>query len=1154
MERSDHDGTYDHDCDEPSQETTQNKIADLESRIQTQRRMIEGFQTLRNATPNQDVIRQAETNIRQAQNTISYLEESLAAYHRRHSVDLSGLQMQMAAGLGPSHDASMRTPIEAGLGAPSPMNAEARRSSEVAGTPLDSSAAYRGSTAGLPGAATGLQASALERDTTTSRRNYSALDLLRSDTPLTRAKIQRKLNQLEYKLEVERQTKQGFDKIARLYQAEGDRRSKADAEAQRTESTSKLVLIQQALKQYQQLDFRDDDELPFENPYAARRAHKPLTGTLSIAIKAAKDLNHAPMPSNMRTSRESFVTIKIEDTERVQTHASRTDQWSESFRLPIENTTEVELTIQDRVGTANNLVPVGLVWIRINDIVDHLRKVRVGQIGADGTQPSPALSNSEWVTADAMPARTPGASGAAPMQQQQLPAAKPDQAIEGWFTVEPTGALYLRLHFEKHNATQHKLDAGLGRQGAVRKRREEVSVVNGHQFVQRQFYQMIRCALCGELVLNASVSQCQNCNYTCHRKCAQKVFTRCVTQLSSDADQDEVKLNHRIPHRWEPFTNIGANWCCHCGTMLSLGRRTNRKCSECDLTCHADCASLVPNFCGMSMEMANQVLSNIATIQKNRSSGRSPGVPPSPHGSTPMTGSPGHSTGRLSVPNSLPASRRTSSDLPVQGMQAMTVGAVPGTPPRGASPRPLMPSNVMTGRSPAPLAPTAVPAVSPQAAPLAIPANMASNPPQAPMPAQARPAQATPSPPSQPGPGTPTAPATPTAKVVPMTPTSANAKQAAAFVPAKLPPGGMTPSPKKVVSQLTAPPATTIAGELPSSSQRQVTLNDFNFLAVLGKGNFGKVMLAEEKHTGNLYAIKVLKKEFIIENDEIDSTRSEKRVFLTAAREQHPFLLNLHSCFQTETRVYFVMEYVSGGDLMLHIQREQFNLHRARFYAAEVLLALEYFHKHGIIYRDLKLDNIMLTLDGHVKIADYGLCKEGMWYGNTTTTFCGTPEFMAPEILLEQRYDRAVDWWAFGILLYEMLLGQAPFRGDDEDEIFDAILEDEPLYPIQMPRDSVSLLQRLLTRDPSRRLGSGPNDADDIKAHPFFRDINWDDLLHKRVTPPFLPTIKNASDTTWFDTEVCSMISYMLVHERETDLDAGAQHLLAAGPSRVPRL
>ena len=150
--------------------------------------------------------------------------------------------------------------------------------------------------------------------------------------------------------------------------------------------------------------------------------------------------------------------------------------------------------------------------------------------------------------------------------------------------------------------------------------------------------------------------------------------------------------------------------------------------------------------------------------------------------------------------------------------------------------------------------------------------------------------------------------------------------------------------------------------------KRRVGLDDFNFLAVLGKGNFGKVMLAEEKKTSNLYAIKVLKKEFIIDNDEVErykiysfvyirgltiqcSTRSEKRVFLAAARERHPFLLNLHSCFQTETRVYFVMEYVSGGDLMLHIQRKQFSLRQAKFYASEVLLALEYFHSNGIIYR-----------------------------------------------------------------------------------------------------------------------------------------------------------------------------------------------------------
>lgn len=201
---------------------------------------------------------------------------------------------------------------------------------------------------------------------------------------------------------------------------------------------------------------------------------------------------------------------------------------------------------------------------------------------------------------------------------------------------------------------------------------------------------------------------------------------------------------------------------------------------------------------------------------------------------------------------------------------------------------------------------------------------------------------------------------------------------------------------------------------------------------------------------------------------------------------------------------------------------------------------MKYFHENGVIYRDLKLDNILLTLDGHIKIADYGLCKEDMWYGSTTSTFCGTPEFMAPEviqcmnnsyqqhtnnpqILLDKKYGRAVDWWAFGVLIYQMLLQQSPFRGEDEDEIYDAILADEPLYPIHMPRDSVSILQKLLTREPELRLGSGPTDAQEIMSHSFFRNINWDDVRDKKVPPPFLPSIKSATDTSNFDSEFTSV-------------------------------
>lgn len=1114
-------------------------MADLESRIHTQRRIIEGFQALRSATPNQDVIRQADSNIRDARRTIQFLEESLASLHRRASIDLSPGVMNQ-----PSHSASALTTSSAASPNPDPDTSAtasyladefSKRSPSDASVPpsamfpIDSSAAYRtGAFSNGAVMAPGSDPAALTRVSTAARRNYTPLDLMKYDTPLTSAKVQRMISQLEYKLQLERQFKHGYDKIARLYQAEGDRRSQGDAMNQRTESAGKLVLIQQALKRYQQLDMRDDEEAQQENPYAARRAHKPQSGTLSIAIKGAKEVDHAAISSSTRSMRESYVSIKVEESERVRTPSSRSDAWNVSYELPLENTNEVELVIFDRVGTSAP-VPVGLLWLRISDIIEQLRKIKAGQVGADGlpsASPSPMTPNSsDWVTADTMASMTSSLSPAQPTAQQ---AAK--SGLEGWFTVEPRGAVYLQLGFTKQNVPKRSYDTGLGRHGAMRKRRDQVSVVNGHRFVPRQFYQVIRCALCGELLLNAAGSQCEDCNYRCHRKCAPKIVTKCIGTKSGASANDEVELKHRIPHRFEPFTNLGANWCCHCGTMLPLGRRASRKCSECDITCHADCVHLVPDFCGMSMEMANQMLSNIASIKKNRlSMSLTPPAATLPSMPAKTQGAPATHSIETSSP-SLPTSRRTSLDNIFPALHALRLSPSHRS---AAAPAPMTsaaPASTTAVPTSAPISiPTHQPSVSAGQATAPVSPSAAGVPPSKswhdptslpPPPPLSSSAQA-----NQPLPASPaTEPRQPPAahsqrSSMPSAGGLAPSAQTAPQQTIVTPPAPSSVPPSSMASSIAtaAPPG---ALEFPASAQHNVSLDDFNFLAVLGKGNFGKVMLAEEKRTGALYAIKVLKKEFIIENDEIDSTRSEKRVFLTVAREQHPFLLNLHSCFQTETRVYFVMEYVSGGDLMLHIQREQFNLHRAKFYAAEVLLALQYFHKHGIIYRDLKLDNIMLTLDGHIKIADYGLCKENMWYGNTTSTFCGTPEFMAPEILLEQRYGRAVDWWAFGILLYEMLLGQAPFRGDDEDEIFDAILEDEPLYPIQMPRDSVSLLQRLLTRDPARRLGAGPNDAEDVKAHPFFRDINWDALIQKRITPPFCPTLRHASDTEWFDTEV----------------------------------
>ncbi|XP_048352592.1 serine/threonine-protein kinase N2 isoform X3 [Sphaerodactylus townsendi] len=302
----------------------------------------------------------------------------------------------------------------------------------------------------------------------------------------------------------------------------------------------------------------------------------------------------------------------------------------------------------------------------------------------------------------------------------------------------------------------------------------------------------------------------------------------------------------------------------------------------------------------------------------------------------------------------------------------------------------------------------------------------------------------------------------------------------------------------------------------------QFSLQDFRCCAVLGRGHFGKVLLAEYKNTNEMFAIKALKKGDIVARDEVDSLMCEKRIFETVNSVRHPFLVNLFACFQTKDHVCFVMEYAAGGDLMMHIHTDVFSEPRAVFYAACVVLGLQYLHEHKIVYRDLKLDNLLLDTEGFVKIADFGLCKEGMGFGDRTSTFCGTPEFLAPEVLTETSYTRAVDWWGLGVLIYEMLVGESPFPGDDEEEVFDSIVNDEVRYPRFLSTEAISIMRRLLRRNPERRLGAGEKDAEDVKKHHFFRLIEWNALLAKKVKPPFVPVIRGREDVSNFDDEFTS--------------------------------
>ncbi|KAK2819401.1 hypothetical protein Q5P01_024962 [Channa striata] len=331
----------------------------------------------------------------------------------------------------------------------------------------------------------------------------------------------------------------------------------------------------------------------------------------------------------------------------------------------------------------------------------------------------------------------------------------------------------------------------------------------------------------------------------------------------------------------------------------------------------------------------------------------------------------------------------------------------------------------------------------------------------------------------------------------------------------------------------------------PPCKDEGLKMEDFNCISVLGRGHFGKVLLAEYKKSGKLYAIKALKKGDIVTRDEVESLLCEKRIFEVINVSRHPFLVNLYGCFQTADHVCFVMAYSPGGDLMTHIHSNIFSEKQAWFYSSCVLLGLEFLHQNNIVYRDLKLDNLLMDADGFIRIADFGLCKEDMGHGDRTSTFCGTPEFLAPEVLTDNNYTRSVDWWGLGVLIYEMLVGESPFPGDDEEEVFDSIVNDCVRYPHFLSPESLSLIKKLLQKNPEVRLGAGKEDASEIKRHKFFQGMEWDALLAKKMKPPFLPVIRAPQDVSNFDEEFTRLRPVLTLPRTPCTLTAEQQEIFA---------
>ncbi|OBA28961.1 hypothetical protein HANVADRAFT_50915 [Hanseniaspora valbyensis NRRL Y-1626] len=1147
---------------------------DIINKIEREKKIIHGAQQLRSKTSNSLVIQKCVTNIREAQQNIEYLEDSLKKLSLKNDQNKnSDDTVEKQHSLDPFFTQS------------SPNNKKKYNSATSTLRNISSDTTSSNDNTSIR---------TRDRSSSVSQEpKFTRLELMKYDCPYLGQKIQVMLQQLEFKLQVETQYLAANEKLTKLYQIDGDQRTSIAAETGVQDSKYRVQLLKKALKKYESLNVLpkldqiplNDEEASDENGSQFNR--KQLTGTFTLKISSIRDADHLASPTFSRKP-DTYITVKIDDVERARTKPSRSDSWNDEFEIYVDKGHEVEITVYDRIG--ETLTPVGIMWILLADVVEDIRKkkqVKQVQNGWAVAQDVIGSNNNSNSNVNKLGYNTDTSTSSIYNSQTDLTLINTQQLhqtenyedsnilSQAWLSLEPTGQILLSFGFNKQQTSKKKFIGGLDRHGAIIKRQEDVFEQHGHHFVQKNFYNIMCCAYCGDF-LRYTGFQCLDCKFLCHKKCYKQVVTKCIAKPSSETDLDEHQLNHRIPHRFDAVSNKGTKWCCHCGYILPWGRKNVKKCTECGIMCHQNCSHLVPDFCGMDMETANKILTTIKNtkVTKNKqkivsSSGHAISSSTRYNSSNQKQQS-ANSVDMYSGPsmNINPSSssysssdtyvsdngsgRKTSDLKPISALRAPSIKRPPPSMP---------PINQILGNSSSnsclPSSASRVPASQQflqqqqhkQQVQVTIPDiqdrsyelfddpdikrfadegykmnlndnnnnNIINNN----VPVLDSLSEHSPEEQdknmSHASSLSPTKQRTPemnNVKYETNSPRGNNVtKDHTSIIEEKL---------STVEEVATTPYVSSKVQPTKAGKKKKISLDDFMLLKVLGKGNFGKVLLAQSKNSDQLCAIKVLKKEQLLKNNDMESVKAEKKVFLLATQAKHPFLTNLYCSFQTENRIYFAMEFIGGGDLMWHVQNHRLSVKKAKFFAAEVLLALKYFHDHGVIYRDLKLENILLTPEGHIKLADYGLCKDEMWYGCKTSTFCGTPEFIAPEILKEQQYTKSVDWWAFGVLLYQMLLCQSPFSGEDEDEVFNAILTDEPLYPIDMAGDIVQIFQGLLTKDPENRLGAGPDDALEIMREPFFRNINFDDILSLRIRPPFIPQLNGPGDTQYFEEEYTS--------------------------------